>query len=171
MLLKNSQRKKLIEVIKFLVVFNILAAPMYFVLYYNLTFEPLQNFIAFISTKLLQALGIDAVQQNSLITLFANNQLLKIDISFDSTGWKTLYALFALTVATPKRKMKGKIKFLAIGLPVLFVLNFARIITTILVAVYFGFQYFEVVHLFLWREGLIAAVLVIWYLWLTQEVK
>lgn len=171
MLLKNSQRKKLIEVIKFLLIFNILAIPMYTVLYYSITYEPLQNLIAFITTKFLQSVGIDALQQNFLITLLANNQLLKIEISFDSTGWKTLYALFALTIATPKRKMKGKMKFLAVGLPLLFALNLLRIFTTILIAADFGFQYFDVVHLFLWREGLIAAVLIVWYMWLRQKVK
>jgi exosortase/archaeosortase family protein len=65
--------------------------------------------------------------------------------------------------------MKDKLKFLAIGLPVLFVLNFLRIATTILVSVIYGFKYFEIVHIFLWREGLIAAVLIIWCLWLRQK--
>ena len=32
---------------------------------------------------------------DSFVNLLANNELV-IDISFDSTGWKTLYALFAL---------------------------------------------------------------------------
>jgi exosortase/archaeosortase family protein len=144
---------------------------MYAVLYYNITYEPLQNFIAFITTKFLQSVGIDALQQNFLITLLANNQLLKIEISFDSTGWKTLYALFALTIATPKRKMKDKLKFLAVGLPLLFAMNLLRIFTTILIAADFGFQYFDVVHLFLWREGLITAVLIVWYVWLRQKIK
>lgn len=102
MLLKNSQQKKLIEVLKFLVIFNVLAIPMYVILYLNLTYDPLQNLVAYISLKLLQAVGVDAIQQNSIITLLANNQLLNIQISFDSTGWKTLYALFALVIATPK---------------------------------------------------------------------
>jgi len=168
---KSLRRKKLIEVAKFIIIFNLLSIPMYAVLYFNLSLDPLREFLAFLTTKFLNVLSIDALQENSFVNILANNQLLKIDISFDSTGWKTLYALFALTVATPKRKMKGKAKFLAIGLPALFIINFLRIATTILVAVNYGFKYFEVVHIFLWREGLIAAVVLIWYLWLRQRVK
>lgn len=167
----RSSRKKLTEIAKFLIIFNILSIPMYLVLFYGLSFAPLQNFLAFLSVKTLNAFGIDAIQENSFVNLLANNQLLRIEISFDSTGWKTMYALFALVVATPKRKPKGKGIFLLWGIPLLFVLNFLRIITTILVAVYFGFQYFDVVHLLLWREGLIAAVLALWYLWLAKRVK
>jgi len=171
MSLKKSQQKKLIEVAKFIVIFNLLAIPMYVVLYFNLSFDPLRSFLAFITAKFLSAFGINIVSENSFLDVLSNNQLLKIDISFDSTGWKTLYALFALTFATPKRKTRNKLKFLAVGLPALFVLNFLRIATTILVAVVYGFQYFEVVHIFLWREGLIAAVLAIWYLWLRKKEK
>jgi len=168
-MLSKKYRKRLIEVLKFIVIFNLLAIPMYVVLYYNLSFEPLKNFLAFLTTKTLNVFGIDAVQQYSFVNLLANNQLLKIEISFDSTGWKTLYALFALTLATPKRRNDEKMKFLIWGLPLLFVVNFLRIVTTILVAVFYGFQYFEVVHIFLWREGLIVAVVLLWYLWLRQK--
>lgn len=166
---KRLSRKKLTEIAKFLLIFNMLAIPMYVVLYYNLSFDPLRNFIAFLSAKFLSLFGIDVVQQDSFLNILANNQLLKIDISFDSTGWKTLYALVALAFATPAKKLKDKMKFLAIGLPVLFALNLLRIATTILIAVVFGYQYFEVVHIFLWREGLIAAVVLIWFLWFRKK--
>jgi exosortase/archaeosortase family protein len=166
---KKLQRKKLLEVLKFIIIFNLLAIPMYLVLYFNLSFDPLRNFLAFLTTRFLAALGVDAAQENFFVVVLAHNQLRKIDISFDSTGWKTLYALIALTIATPKGKIKGKLKFLAIGLPALFVLNFFRIATTIMVAVAYGWQYFDVVHTLLWREGLIAAVVLIWYLWLRKK--
>jgi len=169
MLSKKLRRKRLLEVLKFIIIFNLLATPMYIVLYFNLSFDPLRNFLAFVTVRFLSIFGLNVAQQDFFVVLLANNQLVKIDISFDSTGWKTLYALFALTVATPGRKMKDKLKFLGVGLPALFVLNFLRISTTILVAAVFGLQYFEVVHIFLWREGLIAAVLLIWYLWLRKK--
>lgn len=168
---KKLQRKKLIEVAKFILIFNLLAIPMYLVLYFNLSFDPLRDFLASLTVKFLSMFGINAAQENFFVDVLANNQLLKIDISFDSTGWKTLYCLVALAIATPKRKMKDKLKFLSIDLPVLFILNFLRISTTILVAVVYGFKYFEVVHIFLWREGLIAAVVIIWYLWVRKKEK
>jgi hypothetical protein len=38
-----------------------------------------------------------------------------------------------------------------------------------LIALKFGWQYLDVVHNFLWREGLILAVVLIWYIWLRKE--
>jgi exosortase/archaeosortase family protein len=168
-MLSKKYRRRLIEVLKFIVIFNLLAIPMYAVLYFNLSFEPLKNFLAFLTTKTLELFGVNAVQQDAFVNVLARNQLLSIEISFDSTGWKTLYALFALVLATPKKEIENKLKFLSWGIPLLFVVNFLRIVTTIMVAVTYGFQYFDVVHIFLWREGLIAAVVVLWYLWLRQK--
>ena len=50
----------------------------------------------------------------------------------------------------------------------LFLLNFVRIVSTILFSLKFGFQYLDIVHTFLWREGLILAVVCVWYLWLKK---
>jgi exosortase/archaeosortase family protein len=77
--------------------------------------------------------------------------------------------LSALTIATPFATMKRKAKFLAISLPLLFILNFIRILTTIVIAINYGFKYFEVVHMFLWREGLIFLIVILWYVWLRKE--
>jgi exosortase/archaeosortase family protein len=105
----------------------------------------------------------------------------QIVIDADCIGWKSMYMFFALVLATPireKEKLKNKIKkffpktklkALVIGIPVLFIINFFRILTTILIGYYFGISYFNVAHTILWREGLIFAVLLIWFLWLKKE--
>jgi exosortase/archaeosortase family protein len=163
-------RRKLWAVAVFLIKFNLLAIPMYLVLWLNLSYPPLQVFLTDLVCRSLNFLGYGAAlvgsQTSTVPLIFISDQLPKIQISWDSTGWKTLYALAALTIATPYATMKRKAKFLAAGLPLLFVLNFLRILTTISVAVNYGFQYFEVVHTLLWREGLIFAVVLLWYLWL-----
>jgi len=167
---KKILRKKLWVVALFLIKFNLLAIPMYLVLWLDISYPPLQFFLTDLVYRALNFLGYNAAlvtSPTSIVPLISvSDQFPKIQISWDSTGWKSLYALAALTIATPFATIKGKVKFLAVGLPLLFALNFIRILTTILAAINYGFQYFEVVHTLLWREGLIFAVVLLWYLWL-----
>jgi exosortase/archaeosortase family protein len=171
---KTVLRKKLWTLVLFLVKFNILAIPMYMALFLNLSYPPLQTFLTELTYKNLNLMGYHA----SLVTspesevqlIYFSDQFPKVQISWDSTGWKSMYALLALTLATPLPNMKGKFKFLLIGIPSIFLLNYLRIITTILISLNFGVQYFEIIHTLLWREGLILAVVAIWYLWL-KKVK
>lgn len=164
----KERRKKLLAILFFLLKLNILAIPLYILLYLNFTFVPLQDFLTYVTAGSLKLLGysIDLktdIRCNSPV-ISVSNQL--ICISWDSTGWKSLYLLAALVIATPLSNLKGKAKFLSISLPILFLINFLRILTTILFSLSFGFEYFEIVHTFFWRECLIFAVIVIWYLWL-----
>jgi exosortase/archaeosortase family protein len=167
-------RKKLWTLLLFLIKFNILAIPMYLVLLLNLSYPPLQTFLTDITYRNLNLMGYHATLVNSPASevplIFFSDQFPKVQISWDSTGWKSMYALLALTIATPFSDFKRKIRFLAVGIPSIFLLNYLRIITTILISLTFGVQYFEVVHTLLWREGLILAVITIWYLWL-KKVK
>lgn len=170
---KKILRKKLWTVALFLIKFNLLAIPMYLALWLDLSYPPLQTFLTELICRTLNALGYNAVlviSPTSIIPLISvSEQSPSIYISWDSTGWKTLYVLSALTIATPFATMKRKAKFLAISLPLLFILNFIRILTTIVIAINYGFKYFEVVHMFLWREGLIFLIVILWYVWLRKE--
>lgn len=171
---RKTLRKRLLTVILFLIKFNLLAIPMYLILWLNLSYPPLQVFLTELTYRNLNLMGYHAELINSpesAVPLISfSDQFPKIQISWDSTGWKSMYALLALTLATPYSNLKRKLKFLALGTPFLFLLNYIRIITTILVSLNFGVQYFEVVHTLLWREGLILAVVAVWYLWL-KKVK
>jgi len=163
------EKNRLKLIVWFLLRFNLLAIPLYIVIYTNSSFLPLQVLIAQITTVLLKAQGYDVIQNNQIITASVDNSLHNIEVSWDSTGWKSLYALFALVMAVPASNIKSKLKFLSMGLPIIFTLNLFRVLTTILIALNFGFQYFDIVHTFLWREGLIIAVVLIWYFWLRKE--
>jgi exosortase/archaeosortase family protein len=161
-------KRKMITIIWFLIRFNLFAIPLYILLYINFSFLPLQRFLAYVSYKTLTSLGYKVSLKDIFLIVPRGLEALSIGISWDSTGWKSIYTLMALVLATPYQSLYKKSKFLLISIPSLFFLNFLRIITTILVAVNFGFNYFEIVHTFLWREGLIFAVVAIWYLWLRQ---
>jgi exosortase/archaeosortase family protein len=161
--------RKLLTILLFLIKFNLLAIPMYLIIHLNLSFQPLQNFLASLTKISLNLLGYYAIQQDSLVITTSKDQLYSIEVSWDSTGWKSMYAILALTISTPIKSWKRKLKFMAISIPTIFLINFLRILTTILVTLHYGFNYFEIVHTFLWREGLILAVVCIWSFWVWSE--
>lgn len=170
---KENLRKKLKTIAWFLIKFNLLAIPLYLAIYYNFSYPPMQKFLTSLSIPFIEFFGY----QTSLMDFFGCNVPSiygfgfeePVCISWDSTGWKSMYALVALVIATPVIAWKKKLKFLGIGLPLVFLINYLRIVTTILIALKFGWNYFDVIHTFLWREGLILAVVAIWYVWLRKE--
>ncbi len=165
----QKKERKLLTILLFLIKFNLLAIPMYIVIYFNFSFPPLQNFLAGLTKNSLILLGYPAIQKDSVIITADKNQFYSIEVSWDSTGWKSMYALVALAIATPVKSLRKKLKFIGIAIPTIFFINFFRILTTILVALRYGLNYFEIVHTLLWREGLILAVVLIWGLWLWNE--
>jgi len=162
---KLLKKTRLKFILWFLLRFNLLSIPLYIAIYTGLSFLPLQIFLAQVTTEILKAQDYNLVQSEQMIVVNADNSFYTIEVSWDSTGWKSLYALFALVVAVPAINMTDKLRFLSIGLPTIFILNLIRITTTILVALNLGFQYFDIVHTILWREGLILAVVLLWYFW------
>jgi len=165
-LLKKNRLK---FILWFLLRFNLLAIPLYLAIYTDFSFLPLQTLIAQITAAILKIQGYNIIQNNQTMLTDVDGSIYSIEVSWDSTGWKSLYALAALVMAVSASNIKNKLKFLSMGLPMIFVLNLIRILTTILIALNFGFQYFEIVHTLLWREGLIIAVVVLWYFWLKRE--
>ncbi len=173
-MVKRLQKKervttRLIPVLKFLVIFNLLAIPLYVALYTNFSFEPLQEFNAKIVASTLKIFGYNADVKGFTINLVTGDITQKIDISWDSTGWKSMYALASLIIATPISKISKRIKFAVLGIGVIFLINYLRILTTIIISAIFGFSLFNIIHTVLWREGLILAVIGLWFTWMVME--
>ncbi len=166
-------RKRLKTVALFLIIFNVLSIPLYLLMYFNFSYPPLQEFLTSISRPFIELFGYEttlANHQNCNIPAISGKDFPQpVCISWDSTGWKSIYALTALVIATPLIVWKKKLKFLGIGMPLIFLINYLRIVTTILISLKFGWQHFEIVHTIIWREGLILAVVAIWYVWLRKE--
>lgn len=165
-IVESPQKKKILkDVFIFLIKFNILLIPFYAIIYFDVSFYPLQivftNFIA----SILSLLGYQF--SKSGFFLFLGESQYPIDISRDCLGWKSVYSLFALIFATPGL-IKDKLKFLVAWIPVLFVVNIFRVLITILVGFNFGFQYLEVIHTFLWQGVMIIALLLVWVIWLRK---
>jgi len=168
-------RKKLKTIALFLLIFNLLSIPLYLLMHFNFSYPPLQKFLTSVSRPFIELFGYDptVIDYNAcnVSDISGSNFKQPVCISWDSTGWKSMYALVALAIATPAVAWRKRLKFLAIGIPIIFLINYLRIVTTILIALKFGWQYFEVVHTLIWREGLILAVVAIWYLWLRKTWK
>jgi len=175
MILKFN-KKILIKVAKFLVILNILAIPMLIVIYLDWTWTPLQTAFTYLTFWTLKLLGYSVHLDTLNITtdvpfiIYSDPSYPPYRISWDSTGWKTMYLLTILTFAAPVTSIMKKLKFLALGLPLMFSINFLRIVSTLMLAFTFGKDYFEIVHTFLWSEGLVFAVVAIWYLWVRHKL-
>lgn len=168
----SEQQTRLLNVLEFLLIFNLLALPMYVILLSDATFPSLQSFLAAMTAFALKSQGLPAAASGPFVSILdAQNILRNVEISFDSTGWKSLYALAALVIATPVYNFRGKLRFLAFGLPGIFALNFLRIWSTVWYSAAFGWQNFDVIHIFLWREGLIAVVVLFWFFWLHDALR
>lgn len=173
-MVKRLQKKErlissLHDVLLFLVVFNLLAIPLYIAIYTDFSFKPLQDLNAKLLYSTLKFFGYTVDIDSFVVNLISDEMPQKIEISWDSTGWKSMYAVAALIIATPIATISKRMKFVALGVIVIFVLNYLRIATTILVSTNFGFHLFDIVHTVLWREGLILGVVGFWFIWLRKE--
>jgi len=158
----KMHERKLLLIVRFLVIFNLLAIPMYLILISGTTLPALQEVTTDVVFAIFRALGYSAERAGFTITFTAPLQA-SIVIDTDCTGWKSMYAFAALVVATPfamGRKKRSMI--VAMGVAVLFLLNIVRIVSTVVAAVAFGIATLDVVHTLLWREGMILAVLALW---------
>ena len=170
---KGVQKKKglttrLANVLIFLLVLNLLSIPLYIALYTNFSFEPLQQLNAEIVSATLRFVGSVSNPEDFIVNI-ATDGIQGIEISWDSTGWKSMYAVAALILATPAVKVSKKLKAVFISVGIIFAVNYLRITTTILISAMFGFNLFDIVHTVLWREGLILAVVAVWVVWMRME--
>lgn len=165
-----KRREDLWTALWFLIKFNLLAVPIYIIIWLDLSWPAMQELVAQISYSILKFFGYNVVIEGIRIGMMSENVIANALITFDCTGWKARYALLALTIATPIIAWKKKAKFLVVALPVLFAINILRIVFTITTAFRIGFEHLEFVHSVLWSQGMIIVVVAIWYLWMRREV-
>ncbi len=169
--LKKKERliKKLKSVLIFLAIFNLLAIPLYFALYNDFSFRPLQELNANLVAGTLKTIGYNAYADGISVVLQSDGITRNIDISWDSSGWKSMYAVASLILATPVSRLARKMGFAAAAVGIIFLVNYLRILTTIWISAKFGFDLFDVIHTILWREGLIMVVVAVWLGWVAME--
>lgn len=166
--IKGKENKKLLSILLFFFKLNILAIPMYVIIWFNLNFYLIEEIQAYQVSGFLNIFGIKSMVLKDYIP-FISMQGFDKDIGIDMacTGYRSLFLLIALIFAFPsawKKKLKGIFLFI----PVVWLVNIIRIGTTILAGYGFGIEVFDITHLFLWREGLVFLILFLWIIWIKK---
>ncbi|MBR9678946.1 MAG: exosortase/archaeosortase family protein [Nanoarchaeota archaeon] len=178
---RNTIQKKYVKkwnAIIFLTTLILLATPLYLIMESNFS---LFWFEKLFSTSVSTTLIIQGINVNETIG-YENNGLKmpvleieglekQVGIGRACTGYRSILALFALTFSVPKIKFSKKVKAIIKFLPVMIIINYLRLYTTILLGILFGDNVFNFVHTFLWREGLIIIILLLWSYWLNSQKK
>lgn len=153
---------QLFQVLLFLIRFNILAIPLYLLLWID--FDPvwLREINAQMTGLLIDLAGIDVTQSGTIV----QTPHLTMDVSVDSTGWKSYFALTALIIAVTNVSWRERVIGIGIGLLVVAVGNLTRLVTMIYLVEVAGISY-DLVHDLLWRWGLTLLIFGYWAFWLT----
>lgn len=148
----------------FLVRFTILAAPVYLLLWQNWNPLWLRTVNAKISSSVLNLLRVETSQ----LQTFIETNTFTVDVSTDSTGWKSFIALTALILSVRGEKIRKKIYGIVLGTALVFLGNIVRLVSMMYMVEKLGIPY-ELIHKFLWRWGLTFLVLIAWLVWLNWE--
>lgn len=168
MVAKIPDREKLVRTIMFLVRLTALSAPLYLIIILDVSLLPLQEAVAGQSMWLLEATGFE-VERSGLILVCGAEDPFIFHIGEDCTGWKSMLFFAALVLATLGTTYRKRILGILIGIPLIYVANLARILAVVMIESSWGYDAALFVHDWLWQFGLLAAVLVLWLLWLRWE--
>ncbi len=157
----SPRQQALFSAFHFLVVFTVLAVPFYAVLHSGWDGSPLRELHAAVSTYVLSVLGLEVSSTGSFIV----GSELVLDVTRDSTGWKSVLAFTALVIAAG-RPVQKTVYGIVVGIGVLFVANVVRITSMFYAVTVYNIGY-ELLHTVLWRWGLTAVVLVTWIGWIS----
>jgi exosortase/archaeosortase family protein len=159
-----EKQKKLQDTLIFLIKFSLFAVVLHFLLWINIDTLPLQKTTAELVAFILSLIGYESVSQGTIV----KTDSWGIEIVRDCLGWKSMLAVLGLVFATPNVEVRRKLLGALFGISIVFIANIARLVTTAIVGVKFGYSGFEMTHLFLWRWGLMVVVLSGWWIWLER---
>jgi exosortase/archaeosortase family protein len=157
---RRGKREIIISLLDFVVTLNLLSLPFYLILHFKLEWRYLKIVEAFLVSKILRIIGLNSFTIENLIVIGDK----VYEVSWDSTGWKSLYVFFSLVVSLPV-SFRKKIKPLAVCLTLIFIFNLARLVITIYLS-YLYPQSFDFLHLGLWRWGSLMFLLLLWFIFL-----
>lgn len=160
---KSRLNQKLRSVLKFLVKFNLFAIPLYLILVSGYQSKLLMDVTTDISYALINA-TMPAERSGPLMVIPVEDGSWSAYVSWDSTGWKSMLALFALIFATefPLRKKIIGLAFI----PLVYLVNIFRIWFMFFFVYNYGTTGFPLIHATVWSWGLIITILVLWLIWM-----
>ena len=155
--------------LEFLLIFSTFLFLIYFLVQSNVEYKPFKDFVALCACSFLKFFGKVACHENYLVIL-RNQRLYQFEITFDSTGWKALLLIAALGLSTSIFELKKRFKFLLIAVPLIFLINLIRIISTILIATSYGTKVFLEWHEWLWSNFFILSIFLVWIGWIFFKI-
>lgn len=158
--LSETDQQRL-DLLLFLVRLLLLATPLYVLLWIDWNPVWLRQLQAGIGTAVLDLTGMAVTHSGTWIEAPG----LAVDVSVDSTGWKSMLAVMALVLAVTDLPRRERVIGLVAGLATVFAANILRLTSMIYAVVVWGISY-ELIHTFLWRWGLTAVLLSYWLIWL-----
>ncbi|MEM7819696.1 MAG: exosortase/archaeosortase family protein [Candidatus Aenigmatarchaeota archaeon] len=156
--------KNLHRILKFLVLFNIFAIPLYVIIFSGIEWYSLKKFTSNIVFASLQLTGMNPEIDGLLISIPIKDGKWAANIDWDCVGWKSMIAFFALVMATDFSKRKKLFGMLFI--PVIYFINILRIWFMFLYVRIYDLTYYNIIHAIVWGWGLIIIVLILWVLWM-----
>ncbi len=169
----SREQKKLLQVLLFLVKFGIASIPIYIIMALDIDFFYMQNMEAIQVNLILNSLGINSTiyycsgecspSPPGMPTITYKSFAMGVDRA--CTGYRSLFALIGLILATPKIKIGKRKKGIVFAFAVIYMANIIRLVSTFYLSLDFDF---EIIHNLMWREGMIGVVFLSWVFWLKK---
>ncbi len=156
--------KELKRILLFLVKLNLLLIPLYLIILAGFQLAFLKDVTKDAVLGMLQAGGIGAYETGNFIVVPVEGGEFAGTVDWDCTGWKSMFALFALVFATDfaiRKKLLG-----LLFLPLVYAVNLVRIWFMFYYVHVYGTAHYSVIHATIWSWGLIAAILLFWVAWM-----
>lgn len=159
-----KRNEKWVRVLRFLILFNLFAIPLYAIMFSQAHVYEFQKFTADTVFGLLRIAGYNPTINDLTIAIPVQHGQWGAVIDWDCVGWKSMLAFFALVFATDfslRKKLWGMI-----FIPLIYAVNVFRIFLMFAYVKDYGLAYYDIVHQFIWSWGLIMVILVVWYYWM-----
>ena len=153
------------EIVRFLIFFIVLLTVFFVV--FSLTsslFDFLRVGTAYLTSAVADLLGMETKVHGSRLSM----DTMDFEVIAECTGDFAVMIYAAAVVAYPARwKQRGW--GLVLGIPIIFVMNVARMVALVYVALFHA-NSFEYVHSYLWQGTFIIFVILVWFLWIRRVV-
>lgn len=123
------------------------------------------RFTAGVTGSILRFLGTRLEVSGTMIS----SADFKMRIGHECTAIVPAVILLCAVIAYPSR-IRDKLLCLAIGLPILFVLNLVRTVTLYYIGTHIR-DFFDIAHFVVWQSVMILAVIIIWLIWVGKVVN
>jgi len=164
--MKKNKEEKIKPEVKFVFVFLLLISAFYIFYYYTLDyFSFLKTAVAKTLGFILSLLGIKAIVQGEDVLL----QGFSLKIVEECTAVFASLIYISCVLAYPSN-VKNKLIGIGFGIPVIQMINLARLVVLSLTGLYYP-GVFEFVHTYIWQSIFIVFVIAVWLLWLERFVK